>query len=214
MEPKLCKRCGETKPHSEFYPRKWRTKGGERLGLYPWCKQCSVDQKKEYYRADPERVKARVREHELRNPEKSRAWHAAAKAEFKKRNPKRQSEYVRRWEAKNPEKAKEMLRRGVAAFHKRNPTYERRRQHQRRAALLAGGSYTERDLLRLFRRHGGLCAYCMKAEADTIDHVIPLARGGRNTIGNLLPACRRCNSRKHARLLVEWRSHKGQSVVA
>ena len=37
MESKLCKRCGDTKSHSEFYPRKWRTKSGEHLGLYPWC---------------------------------------------------------------------------------------------------------------------------------------------------------------------------------
>lgn len=215
MDTKTCKRCGDPKPHSEFYPRRWKTTSGEeRVGLYPWCKTCACTQKHEYYTVNTELVKSRVREYEKKNPDKSKAFHDAAKAQFKKRNPKRQAQYVRRWEVKNPEKAKEMLRRGVAAFHARNPTHDRRRQHRRRAAMLAGGSYTERDLLRLLRRHDGLCAYCTNAAADTIDHVIPLVRGGRNTIGNLLPACRRCNSKKHARLLIEWRSHKALEAMA
>lgn len=37
-----------------------------------------------------------------------------------------------------------------------------------------------------------------------MDHVIPLARGGRHGIGNVLPACQPCNSSKGARLLAEW----------
>lgn len=211
---KTCKRCGEEKPHEDFYPRRWKSKGGERVGLYPWCKSCTLAQKHEYYLANTEIVRQRARTYEVKNPDRSRALHALVKANFKKRNPKKQSEYVRRWEAKNPEKAKEMLRRGVAAFHRRNPTYNKRRQHQRRAAMLAGGSYTERDLLRLLRRYDGLCAYCTVRPADTVDHVIPLARGGRNTIGNILPACRPCNSRKSSKLLIEWRSHTAQKAVA
>lgn len=39
------------------------------------------------------------------------------------------------------------------------------------------------------------CAYC-PAPADTIDHVLPVALGGRTTPDNCVPACRSCNSRK------------------
>ncbi len=45
----------------------------------------------------------------------------------------------------------------------------------------------------------GLCAYCGKkfAAADlTMDHVVPLARGGRSTRGNVVPACQACNAEK------------------
>jgi hypothetical protein len=38
-----------------------------------------------------------------------------------------------------------------------------------------------------------------------MDHVIPLAKGGRHTIGNVLPVCGYCNSTKHSLLLVVWR---------
>ncbi|MBC7384770.1 MAG: HNH endonuclease [Cryobacterium sp.] len=45
----------------------------------------------------------------------------------------------------------------------------------------------------------GLCHYChqkFKASALTLDHVIPLARGGTSTRGNCVPACKPCNSSK------------------
>lgn len=45
----------------------------------------------------------------------------------------------------------------------------------------------------------GLCFYCGKKFAFkelTMDHVVPLARGGTTTAGNVVPACRPCNKNK------------------
>jgi len=45
----------------------------------------------------------------------------------------------------------------------------------------------------------GLCHYCgghFPAEELTMDHVVPVARGGRSTRGNIVPACRACNAGK------------------
>jgi len=58
------------------------------------------------------------------------------------------------------------------------------------------------------RRWGG-CAYCGSPGPVQIDHVVPLARGGRHSIGNVLPACAGCNISKHAALLAEWRYLRG-----
>jgi 5-methylcytosine-specific restriction endonuclease McrA len=46
------------------------------------------------------------------------------------------------------------------------------------------------------------CAYCA-VRADTIDHVVPRARGGRNEWTNVVAACSHCNHRKGDRLLSE-----------
>ncbi|CAN5570020.1 HNH endonuclease [soil metagenome] len=46
------------------------------------------------------------------------------------------------------------------------------------------------------------CVYCT-VRADTIDHVVPRSRGGRNEWTNVVAACARCNHRKGARLLSE-----------
>lgn len=52
----------------------------------------------------------------------------------------------------------------------------------------------------------GVCHYCgqkVGAEALTLDHVIPVARGGKSTRGNCVPCCRDCNAKKGARTPAE-----------
>ncbi len=53
----------------------------------------------------------------------------------------------------------------------------------------------------------GVCHYCGRPTppADlTMDHVVPLVRGGQSTRGNLVPACKDCNNRKRHLLPMEW----------
>jgi 5-methylcytosine-specific restriction protein A len=45
----------------------------------------------------------------------------------------------------------------------------------------------------------GICHYCEKKFAPkelTMDHIVPIARGGSSTEGNIVPACRDCNQKK------------------
>jgi len=52
----------------------------------------------------------------------------------------------------------------------------------------------------------GVCHYCGKqvgADQLTMDHVIPVARGGRSTRGNIVPACPACNQSKKAQTPAE-----------
>jgi len=53
----------------------------------------------------------------------------------------------------------------------------------------------------------GVCHYCEKSfppKELTLDHIVPLARGGRSTKGNCVPACKECNNRKKDLLPLEW----------
>ena len=53
----------------------------------------------------------------------------------------------------------------------------------------------------------GVCHYCEKqvgARALTMDHVVPVIRGGRSNKGNLVPACKECNDAKKHQLAFEW----------
>lgn len=48
--------------------------------------------------------------------------------------------------------------------------------------------------------YGGKCAYCGEtADPITLDHVIPVSRGGKSSYDNLVIACSKCNSRKDNR---------------
>ena len=53
----------------------------------------------------------------------------------------------------------------------------------------------------------GMCYYCRRRvgiRALSMDHIVPLSRGGRGVRGNVVPACKDCNSRKQSMLPVEW----------
>ncbi|MCU0588724.1 MAG: HNH endonuclease [Syntrophobacteraceae bacterium] len=56
----------------------------------------------------------------------------------------------------------------------------------------------------------GRCHYCGGAFGLgelTMDHLVPLIRGGRSTRGNVVPACKECNNRKKYLLPVEWEEY-------
>jgi 5-methylcytosine-specific restriction enzyme A len=53
----------------------------------------------------------------------------------------------------------------------------------------------------------GVCFYCRRSVgtgALTMDHVVPLGRGGTSRRGNTVPACKECNTRKQSLVPVEW----------
>jgi 5-methylcytosine-specific restriction endonuclease McrA len=56
----------------------------------------------------------------------------------------------------------------------------------------------------------GRCHYCGRQVAPkelTLDHVVPLIRGGSSTRGNCVPACKECNNQKKHLLPVEWEAY-------
>lgn len=61
------------------------------------------------------------------------------------------------------------------------------------------------DFMRVAKRFGYCCAYCGdKPDRLDPDHVMPLSRGGADSIANILPTCAACNSDKAAHTLSEW----------
>lgn len=57
------------------------------------------------------------------------------------------------------------------------------------------------------KRSSGICYYCKKKfrpDELTMDHKIPLSRGGRSDKENLVPCCKECNNKKKYLLPAEW----------
>lgn len=80
--------------------------------------------------------------------------------------------------------------------------HNRRRNARRRSA--PGLSIREIEALRLeWIRQGRECSYCPEL-ATSVDHVIPLAKGGTNHERNLAPACLPCNGSKNDLTVEEW----------
>ena len=56
----------------------------------------------------------------------------------------------------------------------------------------------------------GLCYYCHKKVGRdhlTMDHLVPLSRGGKSTKGNIVAACKTCNNKKKYLLPIEWEEY-------
>jgi len=56
----------------------------------------------------------------------------------------------------------------------------------------------------------GVCYYCRREvgrEQLTMDHVVPLSRGGKSKKGNIVPACKECNNKKRYFLPLEWEEY-------
>lgn len=48
----------------------------------------------------------------------------------------------------------------------------------------------------LFKRDRWRCLCCSSSKQLTVDHIVPVNKGGNNTLSNLQTLCRSCNSRK------------------
>ncbi|MBC8207705.1 MAG: HNH endonuclease [Desulfobulbaceae bacterium] len=62
----------------------------------------------------------------------------------------------------------------------------------------------------------GRCYFCKRTVGFknlTMDHLVPLARGGRSTKDNLVPCCKECNNKKKSMLPLEWEEYLEEDVA-
>lgn len=126
---------------------------------------------------------------------------SARDKEYRRKNREKINKQRRESRQNNPQKYKDEMRRWVEA----NPNRKNEFEAKRRASKRDNGIYKilKRDLERLY---ASPCIYCGSVERITADHVIPLSRGGTHGIGNLVPACIKCNINKGTRTVMEWRT--------
>jgi len=89
------------------------------------------------------------------------------------------------------------------------------KRRRRAREFNAAGEYRTSEVMRQLARQGGLCAYCkepVRGQPDP-DHVLPLSRGGRNAMSNIVAACRPCNTDKSDLTLDEWREDRGRRLL-
>lgn len=66
-----------------------------------------------------------------------------------------------------------------------------------------GGFHSQGEWENLKAQYNWTCLHCNKQEPIitlSVDHIIPLSKGGSDNIENIQPLCRSCNSKKHDRL--------------
>ncbi len=86
-----------------------------------------------------------------------------------------------------------------------SPRIKQRIHGQNRRARMhnAPGVFDYDKWMERVKYYGWRCVYCgvrLSERTLTIDHYIPLSKGGSNWPSNLYPACKHCNCSKHAKL--------------
>jgi 5-methylcytosine-specific restriction endonuclease McrA len=81
-------------------------------------------------------------------------------------------------------------------------------KRRRRRLALADNDLTATQWATLVEAWGG-CAYC-RAQTDGLqrDCILPISRGGRYTLENVVPACASCNASKHNDEVTGWLRRK------
>ncbi len=195
---KTCGTCHAEKPLAGFYRSK-TTKDGHASR----CIECTKSALAVYRAENAERIKETRRLYNAKNKsavnEYSRQYHAknrtervAKIAEYRRNNPDKLRLAKSRWNQAHPEAVRAM---------------DMAKTHRRRTRKRENGVYRidQGYLVRLLNQP---CFYCGENGNMTLDHVVPIARGGTHGIGNLVPACRSCNSSKNDRFITEWKRKK------
>jgi 5-methylcytosine-specific restriction endonuclease McrA len=124
-------------------------------------------------------------------------------ARWRKANPGRHRAYFR-VANRRPER-REQVRRLVSAYTRRNPEWNAHRVERQRVRRIGnGGSHTLAEWREKCALLGNVCFYCGEAKPLTIEHKVPLVRGGSDDIANIVPACGSCNSKKGRRTAREY----------
>lgn len=75
-----------------------------------------------------------------------------------------------------------------------------------RNRIIQGKNYIILDK-ELKKIYNSPCFNCGSIENQSIDHIIPLSRGGSHSIGNIMTLCLKCNITKKAKFITEWRKN-------
>lgn len=161
------------------------------------------------YKPKPEQRAARHRRYKERHPDKVRERNRkysltpqakAARRERHRKNADSERARARAWKANNREhvNAYQNKRRALTGCHADSEALRRARKRATQVVPIRRTDIMARD--------GNLCYLCgreLTLQTATIDHVIPLSRGGSHTPDNVKLACKPCNSRKQSKLLSE-----------
>ena len=123
METKVCTKCGEEKPLSEFYRLK-SSKDGRRSA----CKKCSNESDLQYRLANPERRKVWKKEWDLNNQDHIQ--------EYNEKNKERDAKRISAWHKQNREIHGDELNTKKREWDKNNP--EHIKEYRRREDVKQG----------------------------------------------------------------------------
>jgi len=86
----------------------------------------------------------------------------------------------------------------------RTPEYDAEQTHKRRMRKQKNNAGVDFSYDKIFKPDLDYCVYCGSIDKPTVDHIMPITKGGTQNLKNLIRACKSCNSSKHASFFIDW----------
>ncbi len=183
---RICNKCKKEKPLTDFYKDRSNASG------YSYrCKECKRIQQNKYHENNREAKRDYMEKYRKENPHIQKLW--------KQKNP----DYMKNHYAENKEIYHNNMRKWRMENRNRAAGYSR--AYRARKAEVKN-DLTEEEWFGIINHFGNSCAYCGNNTDITLDHVIPISKGGDHSKNNVVPACMSCNASKQARDVEEWYS--------
>jgi 5-methylcytosine-specific restriction endonuclease McrA len=190
---RACNNCKKIKPITGEF---WQAIPNSNDGFRKTCLECKSAKDKLRYQTN-KRTKLEAAKSWYRN-------NSAHKREYDQKRRREKADTVRESRAKYAEKVK------VGPQSKR--IYFSAKANAKRFAQKDQFVFTVKDINRILDRQRNECFYCQYRvlfyKDIEIDHVLPKARGGRHSKGNIVIACGVCNREKSYRTVMEYKMNK------
>ena len=76
-----------------------------------------------------------------------------------------------------------------------------------------GRGVTAEDWKNIMRDYNYKCVYCGRGGRLTMDHIVPLIKGGAHDVDNIVPACMDCNRKKNSKDLIVFLNERWSNAA-
>lgn len=189
---KICSQCKREKQDDEYYHDKTNI-----------CKTCYCQNSKEWRQKNKEKTRAYCKNRYWEDPEKARK----RVRDWQKKNPEKHKERNNNWIANNIEKYKK--RQDKWRSENREVLLKSRKLSNSKRRAASKDKIEIKEWNELLVLYDNKCLCCGRNDKKlTIDHIIPLSKGGKNVIDNVQPLCMDCNRKKHVKTIDYRKGHK------
>ena len=198
---KVCSKCGRVLPVEQFSKLK-RSKDG----LQSTCKECAQHYDKKYQQENKEKLQQYQQKYQPKYKQENKEKLQQYQQEYRQENKEKILQYYQ----ENKEKIQEYYKQycqtpqgQIVAFN----GYAKRRKREE----LQGAGITKEQWLEMMQFFDFKCAYSgiyIGGEENkgirSIDHIIPISKGGEHEVWNCVPMDRSLNSSKRDTDIMEW----------
>ena len=201
-----CKKCGQLKPLTSFYPAK-----NKKNGYTGKCQECISQDRQAYYAKNSEHIKARGVAYRQTNPERLKKSQQSRRErvktdpglleerreyfrEYYRTHTEAYKQYRERYFTKNAlnvaARQREQARAKYAADPERHRGYQKayrernhaivteKMRHRLARRRTIKGVYSDEEWKSLCAACGNVCLSCGRQSRLTVDHIIPVSMGG------------------------------------